>query len=69
LLGRLGVSYDETAKKRFITSEFNQKGASFRSPWSNSYIPASEDGVPPPRTATFELEEKANLLLAEYLKL
>ena len=54
--------------KEFIYSEFNRDGDSFRSPFSNEYFPALEDGLKP-STSLRQMEEKANLLFDEYKKL
>eukprot|EP00762_Andalucia_godoyi_P004063 ANDGO_06355.mRNA.1 F-actin-capping protein subunit beta len=32
---------------QFLLSDFNRDGDSFRSPWSNEYVPAIEDGISP----------------------
>jgi capping protein beta len=41
--GRLQVLLDDTTGKPFIASDFNRIKQAYRSPWSNVYIPHSDD--------------------------
>ena len=63
----LKVELCEKTNKNFLLCDFNRDGDSYRSPWSNEYQPALEDGVMPnERMRTMEL--RANELFAEYFK-
>ncbi|EGR29792.1 hypothetical protein IMG5_148740 [Ichthyophthirius multifiliis] len=53
---------------QYIKSEFNRDGDSFRSPHSNQYDPPIDDAVYPSNDVR-QLEEKANTLFQEYMKL
>jgi len=52
----------------FIESEFNKDGTSYRSPWSNKYFPAKENGKHLPKELR-ALEEKINMIIKLYLKM
>ncbi len=65
---RLQVLADEATGKLFIASDFNRIMQSYRSPWSNVYIPASDEIVnyyfPPEQLR--KLEMTFNELLMSY---
>jgi len=58
----LGDSTDPEASKKFITCDYNRDGDSFRSPYTNKYVPEIEDVedlfLPSPELRKFEV--KAN---------
>mmetsp|Transcript_24316 Transcript_24316/g.67609 ORF Transcript_24316/g.67609 Transcript_24316/m.67609 type:complete len:250 (+) Transcript_24316:332-1081(+) len=64
----LGAAFDEEANKEFVCCEFNRDGDSFRSPWTNRYVPARENGhTPSPELRA--LEEDANDIFNEYRRM
>jgi capping protein beta len=69
--GRLQTLTDETTGKLFIASDFNRNGKSYRSPWSNEYIPSSERSessyYPPPGLR--RIEATLNELMLSYCNL
>ena len=69
--GRLQVLLDDTTGKPFIASDFNRINQSFRSPWSNVYIPHKDDienyYFPPEQLR--KLEVSFNELLLSYCHL
>eukprot|EP00755_Sulcionema_specki_P032549 Sspe_Gene.98970::Locus_72368_Transcript_1_1_Confidence_1.000_Length_1148::g.98970::m.98970/K10365/CAPZB; capping protein (actin filament) muscle Z-line, beta len=54
-----------TTNKPFIICEFNRDADSFRSPWSNEYVPPLENGVVPPPPLR-SLEEEMNTIFSTY---
>jgi capping protein beta len=62
------VETDAKSGRDFIKSEYNRDGDSHRSPWSNEYFPALEEGNVPSERAR-NLEVKANFLFDEYRKM
>ena len=52
----------------FIESEYNKDENSYRSPWSNKYFPAKENGKHLPKELR-ALEEKINMIIKLYLKM
>lgn len=64
----LEIETDAKAGRDFIKSEYNRDGDSHRSPWSNEYFPALEEGNLPSERAR-SLEIKANFLFDEYRKM
>jgi capping protein beta len=64
----LQIEKDTTTGKSFLLCDYNRDGDSYRSPWSNTYFPAIDDGfVPSDRLR--ELEEQANSVFDAYRKL
>jgi capping protein beta len=64
----LKVQNDTKTNKSFILCDYNRDGDSYRSPWSNQYFPALEDGfLPSSRLRTMEVE--ANKVFDVYRKL
>jgi len=59
---------DESAAREFLKHEYNRDGDSYRSPWSNTYFPACEATFFP-SAPLFALEQKANGIFAQYVKL
>jgi len=53
--------------KHFVLCDYNRDGDSYRSPWSNEYVPPLDGFVPPERLRKMEVE--ANLLFDVYRKL
>ena len=59
---------DTSNGRSFLQCDYNRDGDSFRSPWSNRYYPALEDGfLPTERLRTMEIE--ANELFDAYREL
>lgn len=62
----LKVSKCDDTGKQFLCCDYNRDGDSYRSPWSNKYVPAisasDEDDIPPPYPSNIlrQLEQKAN---------
>jgi capping protein beta len=69
--GRLQILLDDATGKPFIASDFNRINQSFRSPWSNVYIPHKDDienyYFPPEQLR--KLEVSFNELLLSYCHL
>jgi len=64
----LELELDTQKGEYFFKSEFNRDGDSYRSPYTNTYFPALDNGLlPSPKIRL--LEEKAFILFQEYLKL
>lgn len=62
---------DESSGKNFIASDFNRVGKSYRSPWSNQYIPIFDEVDPlyfPPESLR-KLEQSFNELLQTFCAL
>lgn len=59
---------DESVGREFLKHEYNRDGDSYRSPWTNTYHPASPDCTFYPSPALLEMEKKANDLFADYVK-
>lgn len=51
---------DTTNGKKFLKHEYNRDGDSYRSPWTNTYFPASSDATFYPSDDLLQLEQKAN---------
>jgi len=64
----LKVSKDPKSGKMYILCDYNRDGDSYRSPWSNEYFPATEDGFLP-SSRLREMEVTANNLFDTYRKL
>ena len=64
----LKVEKDPKTGKMFILCDYNRDGDSYRSPWSNEYYPATQDGFLPSKKLR-ELEVMANSLFDTYRKL
>lgn len=61
----LEVSIDSETGRKFLLCDYNRDGDSYRSPWSNRYFPAIEDGfLPSERIRAMEIE--ANELFDSY---
>lgn len=61
----LKIATCASSSKQFLLCDFNRDGDSYRSPWSNQYQPAFEDGVlPSERLRALEIE--ANDVFAKY---
>jgi capping protein beta len=60
---------DTTANKPFLKHEYNRDGDSYRSPWSNTYFPASPDCTFFPSEGLLRMEQKANELFQMYVRL
>ncbi|WVR05458.1 hypothetical protein IAU60_002474 [Kwoniella sp. DSM 27419] len=56
---------DEASGKYFLGCDYNRDGDSFRSPWSNSYLPQATGG-PTPSTRLRELEVSLNAAFDTY---
>lgn len=55
-------------QREFLLCDYNRDGDSYRSPWSNKYEPAIDDGfLPSPKLRTLEIE--ANALFDAYREL
>lgn len=63
----LEVAKDPKMKKSFLKSEFNRVGESYRSPWTNTLVPASSAVVP--ASALRSLEAIANEVWDAYRQL
>lgn len=61
----LKIQTDESTGKDFIVCDYNRDGDSYRSPWSNQYFPALDEGLQP-TGALRELEQKANGIFDVY---
>lgn len=61
----LKVQKDPSNGKNFIQCDYNRDGDSFRSPWSNEYYPAMDDGFKPKKKLQ-KLELQANELFNVY---
>lgn len=60
---------DTTNGKKFLKHEYNRDGDSYRSPWSNEFFPESPDALNYPSDQLLQLEQKANEMFAQYVKL
>ena len=60
------VETDTTTGKPFLKHEYNRDGDSYRSPWSNTYFPASPEATFFPSEQLLSLEQKANEVFATY---
>jgi len=64
----LKLALDTKAQKQYILCDYNRDGDSYRSPWSNVYFPALDDGfVPSAKLRAMETE--ANKVFDVYRKL
>lgn len=64
----LKVQKDTKTGKNYVLCDYNRDGDSYRSPWSNEYFPAMEDGFLPSKKLR-DLEVQANSLFDTYRKL
>lgn len=64
----LKVEKDPKSGKTFVLCDYNRDGDSYRSPWSNEYFPAMDDGFLPSKRLR-DLEVTANSLFDTYRKL
>jgi len=64
----LEVDSDEKTGQKFILCDYNRDGDSYRSPWSNEYFPAIDDGDDgfKPSAALRSLEIEANKVFDVY---
>lgn len=60
---------DTTTGKPFLKHEYNRDGDSYRSPWSNTFFPASPDATFYPSAQLRQLEQKANEVFTTYCHL
>ena len=60
---------DTASGKKFLKHEYNRDGDSYRSPWSNTYFPASPDATFFPSEQLLQLEQKANDVFSTYVHL
>jgi len=64
----LKLQMDTKAQRQFILCDYNRDGDSYRSPWSNTYFPPSDDGFVP--TANLrKMEMESNDIFDTYRKL
>jgi len=64
----LKVQKDPKTGKNFVLCDYNRDGDSYRSPWSNEYFPAMDDGFLPSKRLR-DMEVTANSLFDTYRKL
>lgn len=64
----LKVQTDEAAGREFLLCDYNRDGDSYRSPWTNTYQPALEDGAKPTPPLR-QLEMQANAAFETYREL
>lgn len=64
----LQEAMDTDVGRKFLTCDYNRDGDSFRSPWSNKYFPALEDGFLPSARLR-AMESEANELFDAYREL
>eukprot|EP00053_Salpingoeca_punica_P000150 m.27487 g.27487 ORF g.27487 m.27487 type:complete len:272 (+) comp10097_c0_seq2:62-877(+) len=64
----LKVAKDKQSKRDYLLCDYNRDGDSYRSPWSNQYDPALEDGAVPSESLR-ELEIQANTAFDTYRNL
>lgn len=64
----LKVEKDPKTGKMFVLCDYNRDGDSYRSPWSNEYFPAVDDGFLPSKRLR-EMEIGANNLFDVYRKM
>ncbi len=64
----LQVETDTEAGKQFLLCDYNRDGDSYRSPWTNKYYPALDDGFAPSDKIR-SMEEEANGVFDAYRKL
>ncbi len=65
----LEVETCEKTGREFLKHEYNRDGDSYRSPWSNTYYPASPDATFFPSEQLLKMEQKANELFAVYCQM
>ena len=63
------IGEDETNHKKFLKHEYNRDGDSYRSPWTNTYFPPSNDCTFYPSEQLLQLEQRANELFSIYVHL
>jgi len=61
----LKIKTDPASGKDFLICDYNRDGDSYRSPFSNKYVPSQPDGVVPPDHLR-KLEVQANELYQQY---
>jgi capping protein beta len=64
----LKVEKDPKTGRTYVLCDYNRDGDSYRSPWSNEYFPAMDDGFKPSKGLR-DLEVTANALFDTYRKL
>merc|ERR1719223_2702111 len=64
----LQLETDSSTGKSFLLCDYNRDGDSYRSPWSNKYFPAMDDGFLP-SSKLRDMEVEANDLFDTYRKL
>ena len=64
-----GVEVDTSNGKKFLKHEYNRDGDSYRSPWSNTYYPPSQDCTFFPSEQLLTMEQRANELFSTYVHL
>ncbi|MES1913105.1 MAG: hypothetical protein MHM6MM_005332 [Cercozoa sp. M6MM] len=64
----LKVAVDPESGKHYVLCDYNRDGDSYRSPWSNKYFPALDDGFLP-SDALRTLEKEANFVFDRYRQL
>ena len=60
---------DTTSGRKFLKHEYNRDGDSYRSPWTNTYFPASDESTFYPSDQLLRIEQRANEVFATYVKL
>merc|ERR1719327_2577443 len=61
----LKIARDKTVGKDYLLCDYNRDGDSYRSPWSNQYEPALDDGAMPSERLR-KLEIDANTAFDQY---
>jgi len=64
----LKLALDTKSQKQFVLCDYNRDGDSYRSPWSNAYFPALDDGFMP-SSKLRAMEVEANKVFDVYRKL
>jgi capping protein beta len=64
----LQVETDKSTNQKFLLCDYNRDGDSYRSPWSNKYFPAFEEGFLPSESLR-ALEVEANAIFDAYREL
>ena len=64
----LEENLDDSCSRKFLCCDYNRDGDSYRSPWSNEYSPALDDGFLPSDSLR-EIEIEANELFDAYREL
>ena len=61
----LQVAKDKKVQKQYLLCDYNRDGDSYRSPWSNEYEPANEEGIKPSDKLR-KLETAGNEVFEQY---